>query len=170
MAVELASGSVFAGYRVDGVVARGGMGVVYCAYDLGLERPVALKLIAPELAGDPRFRERFLRETRIAASLKRPHILPVYGAAEEGSAHQASRYDEGEDLRARLARERCHGAEEALRIVGQIASALDAARQDSVAEDATNAGGAGSPYPEAAAASAIHVPPPLEAPRRSTRT
>ena len=62
-------GTIFAGYRVDSLIGRGGMGVVYRATDLSLERPVALKLIAPELAEDERFRMRFLRESRLAASL-----------------------------------------------------------------------------------------------------
>ena len=66
----LAPGQTFAGYSVEAVVGRGGMGVVYRATDLALERSVALKLVAPELAADPRFRERFLRESRLAASLE----------------------------------------------------------------------------------------------------
>ena len=61
-------GTQLAGYRIDGVVGRGGMGVVYQATELALDRPVALKLIAPELAHDLSFRERFLRESRLAAS------------------------------------------------------------------------------------------------------
>ncbi len=128
MAAELASGSVFAGYRIDGVVGRGGMGVVYRAYDPSLERPVALKLIAPELAGDQRFRERFLRETRVAASLEHPHILPVHAAGEhEGSLFLAMRLVEGEDLGSRLAREGPLEPEPALEIAGEVAGALDAA-------------------------------------------
>ncbi len=124
----LAPGETFAGYRIDEVVARGGMGVVYRAYDPGLERPVALKLIAPELAGDERFRERFLRETRIVASLEHPHVLPVHAAGEEdGALFLVSRFVEGEDLGARLRREGPLGPEEALRVVGEVAEALDAA-------------------------------------------
>ena len=66
------SGASFAGYRVDSLVGRGGMGVVYRATDVSLDRRVALKLIAPELAEDPRLRARFLKEQRLAASLEHP--------------------------------------------------------------------------------------------------
>ena len=64
---NLTAGSVLAGYRIEGVVARGGMGVVYRATKLALDRPVALKVIAPEVADDLTFRERFQRESRLAA-------------------------------------------------------------------------------------------------------
>jgi serine/threonine protein kinase len=76
-AAELAPGSVIAGYRIEEVVGRGGMGVVYRATQRALERTVALKLIAPEFAHDERFRDRFRREARLAASLEHPHVLPV---------------------------------------------------------------------------------------------
>ena len=69
-------GSTFAGYRVESLLGRGGMGVVYRATDLSLQRPVALKLIAPELAHDERFRRRFLKEPRLAASLDHPNVDP----------------------------------------------------------------------------------------------
>jgi serine/threonine protein kinase len=92
VSTELAPGSIFASYRIEALVARGGMGVVYRATELSLERPVALKLIAPELAEDARFRERFLHESRLAASLGHPHILPVFAAGEtDGSLYFASR-------------------------------------------------------------------------------
>ena len=78
------------------------MGVVYRATDLSLERPVALKLIAPELAEDERFRERFLREPRLAASLDHPNVVPIYEAGEhDGQLYLAMRYVEGSDLRTR---------------------------------------------------------------------
>ena len=69
---EPAIGSTLAGYRIDALIARGGMGVVYRATHLALDRPVALKVIARELADDEGFRERFLRESRLAASLDHP--------------------------------------------------------------------------------------------------
>ncbi len=124
----LAPGQTFAGYRIEGVVGRGGMAVVYKARDPGLARPVALKLVIPELAEDERFRKRFLREARLAASLEHPHILPVHAAGEEeGALYLAMRFVEGEDLGARLGREGCLQPTEAVRVVGEVAQALDAA-------------------------------------------
>src|SRR5207249_2131572 len=79
---ELAAGTELAGYRIEGLAGRGGMGVVYRAQDLALQRPVALKVLSPDLAEDDRFRERFLRESRLAASLDHPSIVPVYDAGE----------------------------------------------------------------------------------------
>ena len=104
------------------------MGLVYRATELSLERPVALKLIAPELAGDSRFRERFLRESRLAASLGHPHILPVFAAGEtDGSLYLATRFVEGGDLKELLDREQKLAPERSLFILGHIADALDAA-------------------------------------------
>jgi serine/threonine protein kinase len=124
----LAPGRSFAGYRIEGVVGRGGMGVVYRATQLSLDRTVALKVIAPELAEDPRFRERFLRESRVAAGIEHPHILRVYGAGEEnGALHFVTRYVEGEDLQARLKRVGRLDPEPALALLAQVARALDAA-------------------------------------------
>jgi hypothetical protein len=126
--MSLEVGMRLAGYRIDGVLGRGGMGVVYRATELALDRPVALKLVAPELAGDASFRERFLRESRLAASLDHPGILPVYAAGEaDGEVFLAARYVEGQDLAALLRDERTLPAERALDIAGQVADALDAA-------------------------------------------
>ena len=124
-------GTQLAGYRIDGVVGRGGMGVVYRATELALDRPVALKLIAPELADDRSFRERFLRESRLAASLDHPGILPVYAAGEAGGGelYLATRYVDGSDLRAVLQKERTLPPGRALALVGQVAEALDAAHR-----------------------------------------
>jgi serine/threonine protein kinase len=120
-------GTQFAGYRIDGVVGRGGMGVVYRATELALDRPVALKLIAPELAGDASFRERFLRESRLAASIDHAGILPVYTAGEaDGELYLANRFVDGTDLRA-LLEQGPLPAERALGLVGQVADALDVA-------------------------------------------
>ena len=94
-----------------------------------LDRPVALKLIAPELADDRSFRERFLRESRLAASLDHPGILPVYAAGEAGGElYLATRYVDGTDLRAVLQEEDA-SARAALALVGQVAEALDAAHR-----------------------------------------
>src|SRR5947208_3451483 len=97
---ELPIGSDFAGYRVEEVAARGGMGVVYRATQLRLGRTVALKLVTPTLARDPSFRERFRREWMIAASIDHPNVIPVYEAGEEDDAlFIAMRWVEGTDLR-----------------------------------------------------------------------
>jgi serine/threonine protein kinase len=120
-------GTQFAGYRIDGVVGRGGMGVVYRATELALDRPVALKLIAPELAGDASFRERFLRESRLAASIDHAGILPVYTAGEaDGELYLANRFVDGTDL-GEIVEQGPLPAERALHLVGQVADALDAA-------------------------------------------
>src|SRR3954465_1319416 len=96
---SLSPGQEIAGHRIDGVVGEGGMGVVYRAIHLELDRPVALKLIAPALAEDPDFRARFKRESRLAASLDHPNVIPVYGAGEaEGGLFLTMRYVAGTDM------------------------------------------------------------------------
>ncbi len=123
-------GMTFAGYRVDSLIGRGGMGVVYLATDLSLERPVALKLIAPELAEDQHFRSRFLREPRLAASLDHPNVIPIYEAGErDGRLYLAMRYVEGSDLRTLVERDGKLSPERALRVLAQVAGALDAAHR-----------------------------------------
>ena len=130
MKAAFTPGTTFAGYRVEAVVGRGGMAVVYRATDLSLERPVALKLIAPELAGDESFRERFLREPRLAASLDHPNVIPIYEAGEhEGQLYLAMRFVEGSDLRSVLGREKTLSPERALAVLAQVAGALDAAHR-----------------------------------------
>ena len=100
MKASFTPGSTFAGYRVDALVGRGGMGVVYRARDLKLDRAVALKLIAPELAEDEQFSARFLREPRLAASLEHPNVIPIYEAGEsEGQLYLAMRFVDGRDLK-----------------------------------------------------------------------
>ena len=104
------------------------MGVVYRARDVALERPVALKLLSPRLAEDASFRERFLVESRLAASLDHPNVVPVYDAGEvEGQLYLAMRYVPGSDLKERLRLERPLERAEAIAIASQIANALDAA-------------------------------------------
>src|SRR3954454_20687288 len=121
-------GASVAGYRVESVAGRGGMGVVYLARQIALDRPVALQLIAPDLARDEAFRARFARESRIAASLDHPNVIPVYEAGEDGGRlFIAMRFVDGTDLGRMLAE---HGALEpalAAELVAQAASALDAA-------------------------------------------
>src|SRR4051795_3549842 len=79
---ELAPGTIFAGHRIESVAGQGGMGVVYRATQLGLDRTVALKVIAPAFAHDEEFRGRFKREARLAASIEHPNVIPVYEAGE----------------------------------------------------------------------------------------
>ncbi len=130
MSLAIGPGATFAGYRIESLVGRGGMGVVYRATDLSLERPVALKLIAPELAEDDRFRSRFLKEPRLAAALDHPNVVPIYEAGErDGQLYLAMRFVEGSDLKTILQRERKLPPERALRILAQIAGALDAAHR-----------------------------------------
>jgi ABC-type branched-subunit amino acid transport system substrate-binding protein/DNA-binding beta-propeller fold protein YncE len=130
MKATFTPGTTFAGYRVDSLVGRGGMGVVYRATDLSLERPVALKLVAPELAEDERFRARFLREPRLAASLDHPNVIPIYEAGEhEGQLYLAMRFVEGSDLKTVLERDGSLEPEQALNVLGQVAGALDAAHR-----------------------------------------
>jgi serine/threonine protein kinase len=106
------------------------MGAVYRAQEEGLGRKVALKVIAPELAQDERFRERFLRESRIAASLDHPHIVPIYRAGEEdGVLYLAMRYVEGYDLAKLLAEGGALEPRRAVDLLSQIAEALDAAHE-----------------------------------------
>ena len=131
MSVTIGPGEDFAGYRIDALIGRGGMGVVYRATDLSLERPVALKLIAPEYAEDERFRQRFLKEPRLAAALDHPNVVPIYEAREhDGQLYLAMRYVAGTDLQdaPRRARDRWT-PDVALRTLAQVADALDAAHR-----------------------------------------
>jgi DNA-binding beta-propeller fold protein YncE len=125
---ELGIGSAVAGYRIDALIARGGMGVVYRATHLGLERPVALKVIARELADREGFRERFLRESRLSARLDHPAVVPVYDSREvDGELIVAMRLIEGGDLRRLIDREGPLQPARAIALLGQVAEALDAA-------------------------------------------
>jgi Protein kinase domain/Periplasmic binding protein len=130
VSAAIAPGEVFAGYRIEEVVDRGGMGVVYRATDLRLDRPVALKLVAPELAGDERFRSRFLKEPRLAAALDHPNVVPIYEAGEhDGRLFLAMRFVPGSSLKTLLERVGTLDPERALAILGQVADALDAAHR-----------------------------------------
>jgi len=126
----LATGAVLGDFRIEGVVGRGGMGVVYQAVQLSLGRRVALKLIAPHLADEKGFRDRFVRESHLSASIDHPHIVPVYAAGEEeGVYYIAMRFVEGVDLRAAIADEGRLEPQRAARLIRQVASALDAAHE-----------------------------------------
>src|ERR671914_2587971 len=99
-------GSEFANYRLDSLIGHGGMSIVYRAEHLSLGRTVALKLLAPELSEDEAFRERFLRESRMAAGLDHPNIIPIFEAGEsDGVLYISMRYVQGDDLETTIARE-----------------------------------------------------------------
>jgi serine/threonine protein kinase len=116
-------------YRIEALIGRGGMGVVYRAMDTRLDRRVALKVLTPELAEDETFRARFLRESRLAASIDDPNIIPVYEAGEVGGTYfLAMRFVDGTDLESRL-RNGPLAPEITVHLLGQIASALDAAHE-----------------------------------------
>jgi serine/threonine protein kinase len=125
--IELAEGDEFAGYRIERRLGRGGMGVLYLAIEPGLERRVALKLIAPEAAADEVFARRFAEESKIAASIEHPNVVPIYAAGEErGVPFIAMRYVAGADLARRLARDGRLEPAAAVELIAQIGNGLDA--------------------------------------------
>jgi hypothetical protein len=127
--VERPTGELrLAGYAVEELIGRGGMGEVYRARDERLERFVALKILSPRFADDDEFRERLLRESRLAASLDHPNVVPVYDAGEaDGQLYLAMRYVGGTDLKAQLRRIGVLEPAQAVEIARQVADALDAA-------------------------------------------
>jgi serine/threonine protein kinase len=129
MAAAIKIGSIFAGYRIDGVLGRGGMGVVYLAEQPELGRKVAIKVIAPALASDPDYLHRFRRGSRLAAAIEHPNAIPIYeaGVADEEMPYLVMRYVEGEDLSSLLRREGRLDVKRAAALVDQIAGALDEA-------------------------------------------
>jgi predicted Ser/Thr protein kinase len=124
-------GETFGGYTITALLGRGGMGTVYLARHRRLDRDVALKVIAPELAYDEAFRARFLRESQLAASLDHPHVIPIYDADEvDGVLYIAMRYVKGPSLRELLRERGTLSSEETARIAGEIGGALDAAHAE----------------------------------------
>jgi serine/threonine protein kinase len=123
-------GTAFAGYRIEGLLGRGGMGVVYRAEHPRLGATIALKVMEPELATNEVFRERFVREARAAARLRHPNIIPIYDAGEwHGDLYIAMRYIEGDDLKSVLRKDGSLPTQQTCVIGLQIASALDAAHR-----------------------------------------
>jgi serine/threonine protein kinase len=121
-------GTEFAGYRIEALLGRGGMSVVYRAENPRLGNQVALKLLAPELTEDESFRERFVRESRSAASIVHPNIIPIYDAGDwEGVLYIAMRFVDGPNLRELAKRDEGLPAWRTLRLATQVGSALDAA-------------------------------------------
>ena len=124
---DLEPGSEFAGHRIEEVVGHGGMGVVYRAVHGALGRTVALKILAPELAGNDEFQARFRQESKLAASIDHPNVIPIFDAGDEGgSLYVTMRFVAGTDLR-ELAASGGLDPTRAARIVAQAAEALDAA-------------------------------------------
>src|SRR3954471_23650057 len=128
--VGLEPGTVVSRYRVEELHARGGMGLVYRATDVRLDRPVALKALSPELSEDERFRERFVRESRLAAAVDHPHVIPVYEADDwNGLLYLATRFVRGVDLHTVLATRGALDPATATDLLTQGADALDAAHE-----------------------------------------
>jgi DNA-binding NarL/FixJ family response regulator len=126
----LAVGGHFAGHRIDASVGRGGMGLVFRATDLTLDRTVALKVIAPEFAENPTYRARFERECRLAAALDHPHVVQIFHAGEEsGLLYLSMRYIDGIDLRGLLDEDKRLEAARAASIATQVAGALEEAHR-----------------------------------------
>jgi hypothetical protein len=145
-------------YRLDGYIGRGSTAVVYLAQDERTNHKVALKVLAPELASDGPFRARFLRESRMAAAVNHPHIIPVYDADEaSGNLYVAMHYVQGGDARSLLTRHGPLPSARAWNVIAQVASALDAAhahglihgdvRPANILLDASSAAAAGVPRP-----------------------
>ncbi|MFZ0047721.1 MAG: serine/threonine-protein kinase, partial [Streptosporangiaceae bacterium] len=124
----LVPGEQLAGYQIQEQIGRGGMAVVYRALDLRLGRQVALKVLAPNLSEDEAFRQRFIRESRAAAGVDHPHIIPVFEAGEAaGMLFIAMRYVGHGDVRSLIEAHGRLGPARAAAITSQVASALDAA-------------------------------------------
>ena len=127
---QLESGEFVAGYRIDELISRGGMGIVYRATNVALGRVYALKVISPELAEDEQYRERFRREIRIAASLHHPNVVAIHYAGEhDGLPLLVMDFIPGIDLRAAIRQSGPIAPERASDLLTQVASALDAAHR-----------------------------------------
>src|SRR3954468_181817 len=125
---ELRAGDEFAGHRIEGVLGRGGMGVVYRAVDLRLNRVVALKLMTATLSSDEDFRRRFQRESELAASVRQQNVVTIYQAGEaDGLLFVTMELVHGTDLRGLIAERGRIDLPTASEVVAQIAAALDAA-------------------------------------------
>jgi serine/threonine protein kinase len=119
---------VFAGCRIEAEAGRGGMGVVYCATHLALDRRVALKLLAPDLAHDHGFRARFQQESRLAARIDHPNVVDIYEAGEDADRlYIEMRWVDGSDLRKEIGDHGRLAPARAAEIMAQVADALDAA-------------------------------------------
>jgi serine/threonine protein kinase len=126
----LAPGSNFAGYEVESVVGAGGIGILYRARQVRLDRPVALKLVESDVARDPVIRERLRREARMVAALDHPNVVPLYAAGDEdGTVYIVTRWVEGTELGALIQRDGPLEPARAARTAAQIAAALEVAHE-----------------------------------------
>ncbi len=130
MSWDIPIGTEFAGYRITGVIGHGGMSVVYTAEHLSLGRVVALKVLSPGLASDDEFRERFVRESKLAATLEHPNIIPIYDAGEaDGLLYIAMRLVNGGDLGALIKAQAPLGLGQTIYFIEQVSGALDHAHR-----------------------------------------
>src|SRR5919198_5544922 len=121
-------GARIAGYKIEKGLEVGGMSIVYLAEHVGLERKVAFKVLTPELSADERFRQRFIRESRLAVSIDHPNIIPVYDAGEaDGVLYIAMLYVQGINLKDLILRVGYLDTDRLVSIITAVASALDAA-------------------------------------------
>jgi serine/threonine protein kinase len=126
----LARGATFAGYEVESVVGAGGIGILYRARQVRLDRPVALKLVEPEVARDPVIRERLRREARMVAALDHPNVVPLYEAGEkDGTVYIVTRWVEGTELGTLIQSRGPLEPGRAARTAAQIAAALEVAHE-----------------------------------------
>ncbi len=126
--IGLRPGAALAGYLLEERIGRGGMAVVFRAVDERLGRRVALKILSPGYTADNAFRTRFINESKAAATVEHPHIIPVYGAGEaSGYLYIAMRFVPGGDARSELRRTGPFNSIRAWRVISQVAAALDAA-------------------------------------------
>ncbi len=126
----LSPGDTFGGYEVESVVGAGGLGILYRARQLRLDRTVALKLVEPDVARHPVVRERLRREARAVASLDHPNVVPLYEAGErDGTVYIVSRWVNGTELGTLIHRDGALAPERAARFAAQIAAALDVAHE-----------------------------------------
>jgi serine/threonine protein kinase len=126
----LSPGTNFAGYEVESVVGLGGIGVLYRARQLRLDRPVALKVVEPDVARDPVVRERLRREARAVASLDHPNVVPLYEADEQdGMLYIVTRWIDGTELGSLIDGEGSLDPARAARTAAQMAAALEMAHE-----------------------------------------
>jgi serine/threonine protein kinase len=124
---RLEAGSEFGGFRIERTLGQGGMGIVYLATELRLDRQVALKVLRSDLAGDDEFRARFRSESRTAASVEDPRVVTVFGAGEVGGLLYVSmRYVPGRDLGRMVQADGPLSPDDAARLIAQVADGLDA--------------------------------------------